>query len=540
MIAFDFPLGLLLLLAIPLIYIVQRVRSVPRREVFTGGFLLQAVKKPAPRKTMSFLRLKKYQRLLLATTMLGSLILAVGGPSWIRLRPEPQRWLVIMDNPSPAGMEMGGSTILKGMRDGFAAAARGLAGGDTISVMVTSPALDVRTFGPGADPARFVEAIAASPVFPPVSRLWPEAENLSAYYDRVILLSPRAQAWREAMASSPRKARFTVPPDRAAAEGNVGLTGFFVRPSRAGREGWDIYLTAAASGPAPSEVPVILAVDGRRLPAPAFVRLDGGRGRLFLENVPLAGGVVSAELAVADAFPLDNRAATAVRASGRVKVAVLGDAAPVYRAAVETGDLFTLAPENEAAVTVYLDNAPDAPRGPALVVNPTRDQLGLKLREVVAPAGDVSWHPDHPVTAGIRDGSFRPQKAVFLIAAGDYRTLAEADGVPILWAGRHGGRKVVAWAFDPLDRGLFLKPEFVILLRESIDWLARGEDEEVTPALSLAQTLEAGRISLPGTDFPIPPRKGREKRPLDLVPALVLAALLAGALLALSDTEEES
>jgi hypothetical protein len=125
---------------------------------------------------------------------------------------------------------------------------------------------------------------------------------------------------------------------------------------------------------------------------------------------------------------------------------------------------------------------------------------------------------------------------------GDYEIVGSVEGAAAVLAGERGGRRVAVWTFNPLENELFLSPEFIILLRESVEWLAGKGAEPAGLSPSRALTAEARHVSLPDAKEEVFVRRPVEPRLLNLVPLALLVVLTAGLYLGVSDalSEEES
>jgi hypothetical protein len=235
-------------------------------------------------------------------------------------------------------------------------------------------------------------------------------------------------------------------------------------------------------------------------------------------------------------FAGDDLLRFAVPADASLAVSVQGARAAVLEAAVAAHKGFRVVPEPEAQVAVHLGDAPPRLVRPTLLVFPVRDQQGLRVKDIKDVSAEPRWHPDHAVTRALRDGSFRPPKVLALEADGGYASLAAVDGAAFLLAGERDGHRLLVWAFDPLEGGMFARPEFVMLLRESLDWLGGRSEIPPAPAPDELTTADAAEVTLPNPDPDFFRRSATGGRSVDLVPWLVATILLLGLFLAASDS----
>jgi hypothetical protein len=529
---FADPAGLLLLALIPLLLLFRRRKERPRRVVLPSLFLLLALRRRQSRATLRLLRLSRAQRLAVIAAILASLSLALAGATLVLRRAPPERWLLVVDNTPVAAAQVAGVAVGEAVREFLAQLPLALVAGDLVTVVTTSPVPALRTFGPGAALREHLAAIAPAQRSGSLEDAVALIEDLAPRHQRALVLSPRAGAWRRLVRGRRLEGRLTIPADRAVARGNRGIVLARARVSTAVEGRYDLFVAVRSGIDADGDLPVRLVPPG---PSPATVALRGGEGRLLLESLALPAGELRVELPGGDAFAGDDRLRLTVPAAAALAVAVHGGRPGVLEAAVGAHAGFQLAPAERAQVEIYSGQAPEQLARPALLICPVRDQQGVRVHDLVPVRGEPRWHPDHAVTRALRGGAFRPAKVQALEFDAAYASLAEVDGLPLLLAGERQGQRFLVWAFDPLDGGLFARPEFVILLRESLDWLGGRSEIPPTPAPDRRTTEDAAEVTLPdpGRAFLARERTGRQRQAL--APWLVGAALLLGVLLAASD-----
>lgn len=541
MMAFEYPPGLLLLLLIPLLLLFARRRSVPRLKILTAFFLLKDMRHPAPTKAVRFFRLKRRHRQTLVALIIAALALAISGASLTYWKGVPERWVVVVDNLPLGAREFEGMSVLEETKRFIIEASRSFDGDDTVTILTTSPRPTARTFAPGENLEDYASTLAVAEAFPGVQEAARPVEDLARHATATVVLSPRARTWREWARFRKGRGKVVIPPDRFSAEGNAGITTLRVRP--AGGTGlYDIFFEAAASAGFPGEAALSAQNNGTDLAVPATVPLRDGKGQIFAAGLALSPGEVTFSLDVTDAFPLDDSFTVTLRGPEQVRIFLAGDSTPVFKAALESYALFTSTAAEEAEVDVFLGDPPGELAKPSLIIYPSRDRFGLTPEELVETTKEVVWHPDHPVTASLASGGVRPRRLMRFAFDGDFESLGSVEGTAAVLAGERNGRRVVVWTFNPLENELFLAPEFVILLRESVEWLAGKGAEPAGLVPAHALTAEARHVSLPDAKEEVFVRRDPEPQSLDLVPLSLLVVLLAGLYLSLSDalTEEES
>lgn len=540
MLAFANPAGLLLLLLLPLLLFFRRRKARPRRLVLTSFFLLEALRRRPPRTTLRLLRLTRVQRLVAVAAILACLSLALAETSLVLRRPPPERWLLVVDNTPVAAARVGGVSIAEAIREFLSTLPALLTPGDLVTVVTTSPTPSLRTFSDADALRAHLASLAPAGRSAPLETALALVDDLAPRHQRALLLSPRAGAWRQRVKGTSLEGKLAIPDDGAVVRGNRGIVLARARASIAEEGRYDLFVVVRSGLERDGFLQVSIAPGM----TPSAVAMSEGEGRLFLESVALAPGDQEIRLPGDDAYAGDDLLRFAVPADATLAVAVQGKRAAVLEAAVGSHEGYRVVPEPEAQVVVHLDEAPPLLTRPTLLVFPVRDQLGLRVKDFAAVSGEPRWHPDHAVTRALRDGSFRPAKVLALEADPGYASLAEVDATPFLYAGERDGQRLLVWAFDPLEGGAFARPEFVMLLRESLEWLGGRSEIPPVPAPDALATADAAEVTLPKLDPVLFRRPATGERRVDLVPWLIAAILVLGLFLAVSDTfaagEEEA
>lgn len=531
MLAFANPAGLLLLVLLPLLLLFRRRKAQPRRLVLASFFLLEALRRRAPRTTLRLLLLTRAQRLAVVAAILACLSLSLAETSLVLRRPPPERWLLVVDNTPAAAARVGGVAVADAVRDFLLTIPGVLTPGDLVTVVTTSPGPAVRVFSTAEALRQNLASIAPADRSAPLETALALVDDLAPRHQRALLLSPRAGAWRKLIGQRRSAATLAIPDDGAVARGNRGIVLARVRVSAAEEGKYDLFAVVRSSLERDGTLPVSLTSRSE----PVAVALRGGEGRLFLESVALAPGNLEIRLPGTDVYAGDDLLRFTVPADANLAVSVQGSRAAVLEAAVAAHKGFRVVPDPEAQVAVHLGDAPPRLVRPTLLVFPVRDQQGLRVKDLKPVSGEPRWHPDHAVTRALRDGSFQPSKVLALEGGSGYASLAEVDGAAFLLAGERDGHRLLVWAFDPLEGGMFARPEFVMLLRESLDWLGGRSEIPPAPAPDELATADAAEVTLPKPDPAYFRRATTGERSIDLVPWLIAAILLLGLLLAASD-----
>jgi hypothetical protein len=539
MLSFDFPQGLLLLLGIPLLILLRRLRERPTRLVFTPHFLLELLARTPPVRRVRFLVLSRTQRLILAVLLVALLALVTSGVSVTLPWRARQRLLVVVDDVPLAARVFDGVPVMEAIRNCLLALDRQLAGEDTVTVMRTAASPSLAVLAHGREVSDFTARLAHGASLPPVPPLAAQVGELSRFHDRTVILSPRSALWRETLAAMSLTG-IEVPPDRHTSAGNRGLTALSLEsdPREEGR--YDLFVAAVASGMSAADTTLRVSRESGPPEAVGTLTFRQGLSTLRRPGIALPPGVHVFSLDGDDAFPPDDRVVVRVGEAPPSALRVVGDPGPVMEAAIAT--LPSLVPGGGAGGTIslFVGSAPAVADGAVLALGPGGDGLGLRFRERVETSGRILWHPAHPLTSPLREIVLRPGLVTSFGHPPWLTPLGTVDGVPAVLAGTWAGHRVVVWCFDPRERGVFLKPEFLILLRESVDWLRGGQAVEVAPPLDREVVMAASPISSPGPEGLARPEAPRRERTFDPTLTLLVAALLLTMVLALAESPAAS
>jgi hypothetical protein len=192
-------------------------------------------------------------------------------------------------------------------------------------------------------------------------------------------------------------------------------------------------------------------------------------------------------------------------------VRITGDIDPFLRIALTSHSGFAVGSmdiQEEYQVTI-LDRVSSAVPldSPALIIFPPEDLEGFELVRVWAAPMEVSFHPGHPATGNARFRQFRTAGILQTSYPEGFEVLAAARGIPVILAGRLNGHRTIVWNFDPRDNGIYLDPAYPVMLRDTVNWLARSgqvvietqgcADGKVDPQTCSSLTREAAAVNIP-------------------------------------------
>ena len=291
--------------------------------------------------------------------------------------------------------------------------------------------------------------------------------------------------------------------------GNQGITSMAVRKKDAGLS---LFLQLANS----EEVTVTRRVDLFVDDAPwsaLNVDVPGLTVReVVVDDLPLDGRIVSAELAGADELAADDRAWAVNRASIPANVLLVTNENKFLETALAllpTVELYKVAPENYT-VDAQVDGKPfdlvvldtgvltssveRLPQSGLLVIKPqagnpliaVEGQIADPSAAAARAAGSLGADRD-PLLKFVELASLRVSSAVKLALPEWGRAVLQSPDGPLLVAGERDGHNVAVLAFDLHDSDLPLQPAFPLLVRNLVTYL-------IPPAAGgLPESIEPGR-----------------------------------------------
>ncbi len=296
------------------------------------------------------------------------------------------------------------------------------------------------------------------------------------------------------------------------AVGNQGITSMAVRKKDAGLS---LFLQLANS----EEVTVTRRVDLFVDDAPWSALNVDVPGltvqEVVVDDLPLDGRVVSAELAGTDELPADDRAWAVNRASVPANVLLVTKENKFLETALAllpTVDLYKVAPE-DYTVEAQVDGKPfdlvvldtgvlttsmaQLPSSGLFVIRPGPGNPLIRVEgEIADPsaaaaraAGSLGADRD-PLLKFVELASLRVSSAVKLSLPEWGRAVLDSPDGPLLVAGERDGHNVAVLAFDLRDSDLPLQPAFPLLVRNLVTYLlppaAGGLPESIEPGRTVS------------------------------------------------------
>jgi hypothetical protein len=291
---------------------------------------------------------------------------------------------------------------------------------------------------------------------------------------------------------------------------NIGLRSVGARPA-SGKDVWTVLARVHNYGRVQQAATVTLAFGGAPEGSRTLVIAPGGEQEASFEVKTRAAGVLETRLYPKDGFLADNYAALEIPQVRTIRAIVYSDQPERLRPALASDPRvsaefhptaqYTRDASQAAGAMVILDRfrpSGDLPNGNVLWIDPPAASGSAPgaVRETVDHPKEISWTPDHPVTAGLRVRDLQIDRAsVFEPAPGDVR-LASIDKGPILIArvSPDGKNHVVTLGFDPFAPALRYELATPLLLANILRWMEPGVFRDIDVG-----TQSAGTVASPVT-----------------------------------------
>ncbi len=479
-------------LAIPII-ILYMLRLRRREVVVSSNMLWQRLMQDREANT-PWQRLRRNLLLLLQLLILAALVLALARP-YIPV-PSVAAGSVALLLDASASMNAddmpGGLTRFEAAKEEAAALVGDLANDEVMTIIAVGPVPEVLTPATG-DRAALREAISRA-----------EPTQAQGDWEAALALAGASIAGREGasiLIISDGGLPETLPPLPAEVHYlQVGRSADNLAIGALAVRSLDNvpHLFASVTNYSEQDADVILSIhaDDQLLTAERLAVPAGESVDFTLDNLPEDTQLIRAELTspveggLEDRLPLDDvaYAAYAPPRGGRVLLFTEGNlfleqvlrslpGVEAFRA--PPGRM----PEGEFDLIVYDGWVPgDLPDGNLLIINPSQTTRLFTVGETFTDTRLLRQADDN-ILSFVDFGDIAIREAVSVRATGWARTLAEAEGGPLLLAGTTAGGRVAVLTFDLHASDLPLKIEFPILIANLLDWYSPTQPFEITAGL---------------------------------------------------------
>lgn len=269
-----------------------------------------------------------------------------------------------------------------------------------------------------------------------------------------------------------------------------------------------------------------LTVDGNLVDARTLTVAE--RASVVFDSLPESGGLARLEIAdLDDDLQADNVAFAFLPDSGLLRVHFAGDSRFVLGALLANQDIEVVAEPTNADAIVVEGAATESlltSDRPILVLNPP---TGSGIRQPGSEPGQptditsddapLSIERTHPVNSYLTYAGLHLQKVVGWRAVPWLKPIVSAGDLSLIWAGNDGSRRVVVVGFDLAASDFQLKPEFPMLVANSVAWLCERNSSAGDRAVQTGQPVtiaveSTGDVSIKtprGNRIQLPVRDGQ-------------------------------
>ncbi len=493
------PLGLLALLALPLIVFLHMLRERRRRVIVPSLLLWQLA--PQSRAARQRRRLSITLLLLLHLLVAALLGLALARPQWDLISFGGQRHLalVIDTSISMAAPAPGGGSRLEAARSRAQALLGRSGAGGSITLITAGPQARVID-SDRTGSARLVSALAG---LQPTG-VGSDIAGALTLAEAALQGRPGAQIVVLTDAALPTLAtelggRRPAVPIRWETPGgeldNRAIVAFAARP-RPGAGPVQVYARVVNYGSGALRTVVRLYGDDILLDTRPVTMQPDGEVELTWA-VPRGIEFLRAELDGDDALPADDRAELGLAAYRPVRALLVSEQpAALERAlrAVPGLELTVMAPSEyrgaAADLTVFDGFLPAAwPSGGVLAIHPPRDSALLSAGVAAPPSGEVTFTPaGAALFEGISLGAVEWGPAMPVTPPAGAMTLLSRAGQPLIVRWQAPGSTIAVWAFDLARGNLTTRLAFPLLVARTV--------RDLTPPAVPASALAGATLSL--------------------------------------------
>lgn len=527
---FLFPLGLLALLALPVIILLHLRRERLRRVVVPSLLLWQHI---APTTGKEQKRMLPITLLLLLHLFIATLLaLALGRPQWLSslLGSSEQHSIVVVDtSTSMAAQESFAGTRLDQARAHVQGLIDGMGFNDTISLIAASSQSHFLTTGGPGDRAGLLAALdtleatgtgtdiaGALTLARVVHQSDPRGQTSD---EHIVVISDMEPPEQTAL---PEDLEWVRVGDTTSNQAIVTLS---AEPQHGGTSGYDVYARVVNYDSDSAFTTLRLTGDGQPLDT-RTIDLQGNGESELTWSLPPGIRMLHAEIDGGDALSVDDTADLSLLQTRPINVVLVSEPSESLNrvlnvipslniAVVPPADYLTSPQAANADLTIFNNTLPESwPIGGVLVINPPAGEHPLLTVEAAPPAEDPALalptqtsltivDEESALLQGLSLGSvdFGPLPRV---QPPDWaRTLLMAEDRPLILQGRSGESEIAIWAFNLASGNVTSKLAFPLLVARTVQSLTPPPPPAsllVGQALELQPNPRTDRVEVRGPD----------------------------------------
>jgi Mg-chelatase subunit ChlD len=484
------PFALLVALgAVPLILFLHSLRPRGEKIRTTALFIWERVLKERPLATRLGWLLRKNLLLILQLAAALALVAALADPALLNFGAPAGDTVVVVDLTASMKAKSNGGTRFDAARRELLALVEGLRAEQRMMLIGAGP--ETRLIVPfTTDKTRLREAARSLTPTDASGNVRDAILSGHAFLkqdsrDRVVIVSDAAFAGAEEFSRPSANSRFIRIPGGTE---NVGIVSLSLRRRIDGSARYEVLAQVRNFGVKAARVAVTLALGDTVLTREEMTIEPRGRHVLVHPYNGNPAGTLTAQLAIDDDLPTDNRAALTVSAVAPLRLlyvgpgnAALGNLLRVFPR-VELTSLESWQPDAVRASdfdVVIFDRvaAPEISEGNVILIDTVAPNLPLEVEGTVRTPRVSGPLASHPLTAGLRLGDLHVQEASRVAAGGDSLVLARTPESALLVAFERARLRALYIGFDLTASDLPLRVAFPVLFHNAFEWFRPSRRE---------------------------------------------------------------
>jgi hypothetical protein len=277
----------------------------------------------------------------------------------------------------------------------------------------------------------------------------------------------------------------------AGGEKNIGITRMALRKVLDTPDAYDILIAVKNFSTQPVEVPLQVTALLRKPLLERRLQLQPDQEEVIVSTLtgPLKG-IVQAEIAVEDDFPLDNRAYGVVAAPTQTWVLLVGESNYFLETLLTSfpGLLVNVAPQVaeetlprllEANQVIVFNGVQPPPlrRGNFLLLNTTPQDPRLPSQGTVTRPQVLDWQRQHPLLQFVDLTDLHVEEAIVVQPQAGAQSLVDGTGTSLISVIDEPQLHLVTVAFDLMRSDLPLRVAFPVFMNNLLRWLRPQQDE---------------------------------------------------------------
>ena len=269
---------------------------------------------------------------------------------------------------------------------------------------------------------------------------------------------------------------------------NVGITAFRVRKASYSPSHYELFIALHNTADEAMRFSLTLNLDDQLLHRERIALPPKTRRTLIVPILYRGGGVVEAKIDLLDDLEVDNRAYAVIPPPQPVKVLLVSEgnlflekaleADPQVRVTVVDPEAFPKSSGGQDVVVLDRYSPSSIPPGRYILIRSVPGNVPVEVLGTIRGPRIVDWDRTHPVMRYLDLSRVLVEEALKVRPLAGVVTLMESPLSPMALAFQGGGYRLVLLGFDPLQSDLPLRAAFPLFISNALRWLhpTRMED----------------------------------------------------------------